>query len=104
MEMAKFSTIGIQNRGLHLEGFRLLLGARSFGVAALQSVPGGVAFKITNPGAVVWLIAEQSKQVRVFKRADTALNLCRQLGLKSVTVELHEISVPMIQLGGINDV
>lgn len=35
-----------------------------------------------------YLAAEHARRVRVFKTSDAALNTCRRIGLKEVTIEL----------------
>lgn len=52
---------------------------------------GGYALYLqARVGPRVWLIAERSKQVRVFKRLETALSVCKQLEAGSVVVMLQE--------------
>lgn len=48
-------------------------------------------FKFGHHGPRVWLIAEHSKCPRIFKRADTAFALCRDLGLSRLVVRFNEL-------------
>lgn len=56
----------------------------------LVAVQGGYVIRavLGNQKTGVFLMAEHSKQMRVFKRADSALAVCRKLGFPSVGVQL----------------
>lgn len=59
----------------------------------LRQVEGGYGLFLENRmvgSGIVGLHAEKSGKLRVFKRAETAFVLCRQLGAKSVTVRFQE--------------
>lgn len=78
--------------GLHfmLDGLRVYL--RSMANSWLYLVPwaGGYAlFLQTRNGPRVWLIAERSKRVRIFRRVETALVLCRE------QLEVHQVNILM---------
>ncbi len=73
-----------------LDGLRVYL--RSMANSWLYLVPwaGGYAlFLQTRNGPRVWLIAERSKRVRIFRRVETALALCRE------QLEVHQVNVLM---------
>lgn len=56
----------------------------------LVAVEGGYALRLeVRNRESCWLLAEKSGEVRVFKRAETALDLCRRVGVTSVTVHLQ---------------
>jgi hypothetical protein len=80
--------------GLHLmlEGMRIYM-LSNVGSTWFSLVPwaGGYAlFLRQRTGPRVWLIAERSKRVRIFRRVETALALCReQLEVHQVSVLLH---------------
>ena len=40
-----------------------------------------------------WLLAEKSGAIRAFKRAETALEMCRRLGLELITVHLQSLGM-----------
>lgn len=79
--------------GLHfmLDGMRVYL--RSMANSWLYLVPwadGYALFLQTRNGPRVWLIAERSKRVRIFRRVETALALCReQLDVQQVSILMH---------------
>lgn len=82
--------------GMHLmlDGMRIYLRSQA-GHPRLFLVPqdGGFALCLqANHGSRVWLIAERSKRVRIFKRIETALEVCRSLEANRVVVELDEPS------------
>lgn len=56
----------------------------------LVSVDGGFVIRaiLGNQKSGVFVMAEHSQQMRVFKRADSALAVCRKIGLSVVGVEL----------------
>lgn len=68
-----------------------------FGVRAhlvLVDLGGGYGLFLENRSVgagMVCLHAEKSGKLRVFKRAETALALCRELGAKSVMVRFQEL-------------
>lgn len=100
---------GYMGKGMLLGFLRVLLedlGER-FVLVHLVTVEGGVAIRADvfasygssgtprrsleqadKEGGRYWLVSEHSRQLRVFKRTDTALSLCRELGLKSVVLDL----------------
>lgn len=56
----------------------------------VTTVDGGYALRLeVKHRQPCWLFAEKSGRIRIFKRADTALELCRRVGLSSVTVHLQ---------------
>jgi len=76
---------------LMLDGMRIMLQSRT-GYPRLFLAPrdGGFGlFLQISHGPRVWLIAERSKRVRIFKRAETALPVCRSLGADRVLVLLE---------------
>jgi len=56
----------------------------------LVAVDGGYVIRavLGNQKSGVFVMAEHSKQMRVFKKADSAIAVCRRLGLPVVSVEL----------------
>ena len=56
----------------------------------LVAVEGGYVIRavLGNQKAGTFIMAEHSQQMRVFKKADSALSVCRKLGLPVVSVEL----------------
>lgn len=80
--------------GMHLmlDGMRIFMRS-NIGNTWLSLVPwaGGYAlFLRQRTGPRVWLIAERSKRVRIFRRIETALALCReQLEVEQVNVLMH---------------
>lgn len=46
--------------------------------------------QVGHHGPRVWLIAERSKQIRIFKRLETALLVSRQLGVNQVVAVLND--------------
>lgn len=56
----------------------------------LVAVDGGFVIRavLGNQKSGVFVMAEHSQQMRVFKRADSALSVCRKIGLSVVGVEL----------------
>ncbi len=58
------------------------------------TVDGGYALRLeVKSRQPSWLFAEKSGRIRIFKRADTALDLCRRMGLRSVPVQLERESL-----------
>lgn len=56
----------------------------------LVAVEGGYVIRASfgsSRAAGVFIMAEHSKQMRVFKKADSALSVCRRLGLSVVSVQ-----------------
>ena len=77
---------------LMLEGMRIYLRSR-VGYPRVLLVPCDAGFALClqiSHGPRVWLIAERSKRVRVFKRVQTALAVCKDLGADQVVVVLAE--------------
>lgn len=77
---------------LTLDGIRVYLHSNA-AIPRLYLVArrGGYALYLqARLGPRVWLIAERSKQVRLFKRVETALAVCNQLEVASVVVMLHK--------------
>ena len=75
---------------LMLDGMRIFLRSR-LGHARLYLVPcdgGHALFLQAAHGPRVWLIAEHSKRVRIFKRLEAALTVCQQLEATQVQVLL----------------
>lgn len=56
----------------------------------LVAVDGGYVIRavLGNQKSGVFVMAEHSRQMRVFKKADSAIAVCRRLGLPVVSVEL----------------
>lgn len=57
----------------------------------LVAVDGGYVIRAcfgSNRESGVFIMAEHSQQMRVFKKADSALAVCRRLGLPVVSVQL----------------
>ena len=59
-------------------------------VITIISVDGGYAVRSVVQGSVfgTYIEAEHAKCMRVFKRLDTAINVCRRMGIGKVVVEL----------------
>lgn len=79
--------------GLHLmlDGMRIYMQS-NIGSTWISLVPwaGGYALYLRQrTGPRVWLIAERSKRVRIFRRVETALLLCRE------ELEVDQVSVLM---------
>ena len=75
-----------------LEGMRIYL-ASQVGYPRLFLVPREDGFALylqISHGPRVWLIAERSKRVRIFKRVETAFSVCTQLGADQFIVRLKE--------------
>lgn len=83
---------GVEGRGLMLAAFRSLVeGLRGHSRVALVPVEGGFVLRATvGQMPSCWLVAERSQELRVFRRAETAFGVCRQMGLGQVTVDLAE--------------
>jgi hypothetical protein len=65
--------------------------ARSATSIAVKAIGGGYGIHYTVPfGQSGWLLSEHTMQIRGFARAEAAFNVCRQLGLKTVQVELYD--------------
>lgn len=56
----------------------------------LVAVEGGYVIRavLGQQNTGVFVMAEHSQQMRVFKKADSAIAVCRKLGLPVVSVEL----------------
>lgn len=57
----------------------------------LVAVDGGYVIRAVlgrDSKSGVFVMAEHSKQMRIFKKADSALSVCKKLGLPVVSVEL----------------
>ena len=83
---------GFDGMQLMLDGMRIYLRSR-VGFPRVFLVPREVGFALClqiSHGPRVWLIAERSKRVRVFKRVQTALAVCKDLGADQVVVVLAE--------------
>lgn len=96
------SNAGFEGMQLMLDGMRIYLRSH-VGYPRLFLVPcsGGFALCLQiSHGPRVWLIAERSKQIRIFKRLETALSVCKQLEADQVVVMLQEPK----QLQGDSDV
>lgn len=75
-----------------LDGMRIYL-ASQVGYPRLFLIPRDVGFALylqISHGPRVWLIAERSKRVRIFKRVETAFAVCRELGADQFVVLLKE--------------
>lgn len=73
---------------LMLDGMRIMLQSKA-GYPRLFLTPAGGGYGLclqVSHGPRVWLIAERSKRLRVFKRIETALRVCRDLGADQVVV------------------
>lgn len=59
-------------------------------IITIVAVDGGYAVRSMVQGSVfgTYIEAEHSKQMRVFKRLDTAMNCCKNIGVRKVVVEL----------------
>jgi hypothetical protein len=59
-------------------------------VVTIVAVDGGYAVRSLVQGSVfgTYIEGEHSKSMRLFKRLDTAINVCRRMGLCKVVVEL----------------
>ena len=59
-------------------------------IITIVAVDGGYAIRSMVQGSVfgTFIESEHSKRMRVFKRVDTALNVCREFGVGKVVVEL----------------
>ncbi|MCX7153111.1 MAG: hypothetical protein NT115_11460 [Proteobacteria bacterium] len=81
---------GFDGMQLMLEGMRIYL-ASQVGYPRLFLVPREVGFALylqISHGPRVWLIAERSKRVRIFKRVETAFAVCQELGADQFIVQL----------------
>lgn len=88
-EEMKFSEIQ-DAHGVTLGALRQLVSGtgRSTSIV-IKAVEDGYAIHYTVPfGQSGWLLSEHTMKVRGFARAETAFNVCRQLGLKTITVQL----------------
>ena len=88
-EDMKFSEIQ-DAHGVTLGALRQLVSGtgRSTSIV-VKEIGDGYAIHYTVPfGKSGWLLSEHTMEVRGFARAETAFNVCRQLGLKTVSVEL----------------
>lgn len=86
VELNGFQCKGVLEASLR-DGFRMW--GRQMSVA-LVAVEGGYVIRavLGSQKSGVFLMAEHSQQMRVFKKADSALSVCRKLGLPVVSVEL----------------
>lgn len=67
-------------------------GSRSMSSITVKAIGDGYGIYYTVPyGQSGWLLSEHTMEIRGFARAETAFNLCRQLGLKTVSVDLEVI-------------
>jgi hypothetical protein len=59
-------------------------------IITIVSVEGGYAIRSMVQGSVfgTYIEAEHSKRMRVFRRLDTAVNVCKSFGVAKVVVEL----------------
>ena len=83
---------GFDGMQLMLDGMRIYL-ASQVGYPRLFLVPRDVGFALylqISHGPRVWLIAERSKRVRIFKRVETAFAVCRELGADQFVVRVKE--------------
>lgn len=86
--------INAEFSGMHLmlDAMRVYI-ASNPGRIWLHLVPraGGFAlFLQVNRGIRVWLIAERTKRVRIFKRVETAFSVCCQLDARRLIVLLDD--------------
>ena len=93
---------GLQGKGLLLSSMRVLIDG--FGPnlqASLVTVEGGLALRVRlgihGDRGLYWLVSESSQQLRIFKRADTALAQCHDLGLNRISVDLIPLSLTLIR-------
>ncbi len=83
---------GFDGMQLMLDGMRIYL-ASQVGYPRLFLVPRDVGFALylqISHGPRVWLIAERSKRVRIFKRVETAFAVCQELGADQFIVQLKK--------------
>ena len=59
-------------------------------IISIIAVEGGYAVRSMVQGSVfgTYVEAEHSKKMRVFRRLDTAVNVCKSFGVVKVVVEL----------------
>lgn len=84
---------GFEGHQLMLGGMRIMFESR-VGYPRLFMVPrnGGFAlFLQISHGPRVWLIAERSKRVRIFKRVETAFPVCEELGSDRVVILFRDL-------------
>ncbi len=78
-------------KGLTLQPFMALLKGMDWVKSTLTMVrlDGGYGLFLEVQHKIpLWLFAEKSGQVRLFRRADTALELCLRWGVSTVSVKL----------------
>jgi len=84
--------------GMTLEGLRFLVGAKKmlvqFSLRPYGDRGMAIRFQLSSHGfskrpADGWLLAEKSKRVRVFSRAETAFGVLCSLGIESFQVDLR---------------
>lgn len=88
---------------LMLDGLRIMR-ASGVGYPKVSLVPrsGGFALCLQiSHGPRVWLIAERSKRVRIFKHVETALVVCKELGADQVVVVVNDLVPPVIFEGAL---
>ena len=89
---------GFDGMQLMLEGMRIMVqsnvGWPRLFLVARES--GYALFLQISHGPRVWLIAERSKRVRIFKQIETALGVCKELGAGRVAVLLDEAELATI--------
>ena len=81
---------GVEGSVLMLNGMRALIAAR-VGHSRLVLVKRDGGFALRFEAAYcphVWLIAERSQRLRIFKSVETAVGVCRELGVPEVHVLL----------------
>jgi hypothetical protein len=83
---------GFEGKQLMLDGMRIFLASQvGYPRLFLARRNGGFAlFLQVSHGPRVWLIAERSRRVRIFKRFETAETVCRQFDTDRVVVLLDE--------------
>ena len=76
---------------LMLDGMRSLLATRvGYSRVVLVRRPEGFALCVEPSHCErIWLVAEHSKRVRIFKRLETAVTVCELLGASVALVELE---------------
>ena len=67
-------------------------GSSSLTHLTVKAIGNGYGIHYTIPyGKSGWLLSEHTMEIRGFARAEAAFNVCRQLGLKTVQVDLIAI-------------
>lgn len=92
---------GFDGMQLMLDGMRIYLASQvGYPRLFLARRNGGYAlFLQVSHGPRVWLIAERSRRVRIFKRFETAEAVCRQFDTDRVVVLLDDAVPVESQLG-----